>query len=174
MTDDDAFGTDPLDIIHELLETERSFYDIVHMLDPVTRNIVVESRMRNSASILGLLRIRMNVPPPTRMILNFPLNLDSSGNFLDGVPVVPTSAQIANAVEQNVHVTETQCSICQESVQSASRIRYCGHCFHHECISQWFLVNPRCPMCRHDVRDLHRNSVDVPNEDNRMHPDEES
>lgn len=170
--DDDSFhATDPLDLIHDILETDRSFYDIIRLLDSGSRNLVVAAHMRNMSALIGLLRIRMVAPPQaTRMIVNFPVN----GNFFDDVPVIPNTQQIIAAVEQNVPVTDTQCSICQESIQLATRIRHCRHCFHPQCIAQWFSMNPRCPMCRHDIRDLHPPGVEPPNEDSRMHPDEES
>jgi len=173
--DDDTFHTtDPLDIIPDILSADRSFYDIVRLLDPITRNLVVQSHMQNTSALIGLLRMRMVAPQTTRMILNFPLTMDTSGNFFDPVPVLPNTQQIVAAIEHNVPLTDTQCSICQEPVQLATRIRHCGHCFHPQCIAQWFSMNPRCPMCRYDIRDLHRYAVEHSNEDNRMHPDEES
>jgi hypothetical protein len=143
---------DILNVVHELLETDRSFYAIVRFLDGGTRNHIVAAHMRNNTSLISLLRQYMAMPAVTNMVLNIPIRADVSGNFLDPVPVVPTYEQIQAAVEQHVNIPDTACSICQESVACATRIRGCGHCFHSECISQWFTMNPRCPMCRYDIR----------------------
>lgn len=110
--------------------------------------------------------------------MNIPLNtlFDTSGNvmrsFFDPVQVAPTREQITDAVDDNVVVTETNCAICQDSVTSATRIRACEHCFHSNCIREWFTMNTRCPVCRHDIRDLHPTNRNNTN-DNRVHTDEE-
>jgi hypothetical protein len=57
-------------------------------------------------------------------------------------------------------------------VECATRIRHCGHCFHSGCIGEWFSMNPRCPVCRHDIR-LQVAPVPPPNEGDRLHSDEE-
>ncbi len=134
----------------------------------------------------------------TRMTLTFP-TMDISGNFFEPVPIVPTQTQINAAVDTHVGVTDTMCSICQEPVTCATRIRRCGHCFHGNCIQEWFSRNPRCPMCRYDIReeaaggagrrtivenlvdllnntsinDLRDLSGNVINDTHRVHPNEE-
>ena len=150
---------DVLDLIHEILENERAFYTIVRFLDGGTRNNLVAAHMRNTSVELALLRQYMTTSP--NVTINIPLQgVDTSGNFFDPVPIVPTPAQIDAAVERHVGVpSETTCSICQESVNCATRIRHCGHCFHEACIREWFTQNPRCPMCRHDIRDLQSSRV---------------
>jgi hypothetical protein len=164
---------DVLDLLHEILETDRAFYNIVRFLDSATRNHVIAANMRNTNAALGLLRTYMAIPAVTNVVMNIPL--DASSNFFDPVPVVPTPAQIDAAVERHVGVpSETTCSICQETVNCATRIRHCGHCFHEACIREWFSQNPRCPMCRHDIRNL-QPSRRVVNTDEglRVHADEE-
>lgn len=162
---------DVLDLLHEVLENERAFYSIVRFLDGGTRNNLVAAHMRNTGAELGLLRQFM--ASPATLTLNIPIGgVDTSGNFFDPVPVVPTSAQIAAAVDRHVNIPDTNCAICQEAVTCATRIRACGHCFHHQCIAQWFSMNTRCPVCRHDVRDLQRGGVNVNNaESSGLHSD---
>lgn len=153
---------DVLDLLHEILENERAFYSIVRFLDGGTRNNLVAAHMRNTSGELALLRQFMTAP--ATVTLNIPIGgMDTSGNFFDPVPVVPTPAQIVAAVDRHVNIPDTNCAICQEAVTCATRIRACGHCFHHHCISQWFSMNTRCPVCRHDVRDLQRGNVNVNN-----------
>ena len=165
---------DVLDVLHDVMETDRSFYSILRFLDAGTRNQLVAAHMRNSHTMLGIVRQYMTSSPS--VTISIPIHgVDASGNFFDPVPVVPSDAQINAAVDRHVGVpAETTCSICQESVSRATRIRHCQHCFHEACIREWFSQNPRCPMCRHDIRDLQpsRRVVNT-NEGLRVHADEE-
>jgi hypothetical protein len=44
------------------------------------------------------------------------------------------------------------CSICIQAMEPAeSKKLACGHCFHVECICEWAMQNPICPMCRGDL-----------------------
>lgn len=53
--------------------------------------------------------------------------------------------------------TDTQCSICQDTMLQGEQIRTlraCSHEFHHACIDNWLLRRSvLCPMCRHDIRE---------------------
>lgn len=165
-----------LDALRDILETEASFFRTTRFLDGRTRNHLVAAYLRNTNLMLNLLQT-YNAPPPqtTTMVMNIPINLnDLSGNFFDPVPVIPNRAQIQSAVETHIGVTNTVCSICQDSVTCATRIRHCGHCFHGSCIDQWFSMNPRCPVCRYDIRDgLSTTQHDSSNEDRSVHTDED-
>ena len=109
---------DVLDLLHDILENERTFYGIVRFLDGGTRNNIVAAHMRNTNVELALLRQYMT--SPATLTLNIPIGgMDSSGNFFDPVPVVPTPAQIDSAVDRHVNVQETNCAICQEAVPYA-------------------------------------------------------
>lgn len=169
-----------LEAIRDLTQTDRAFFSMLRFLDGSSRNHILAAHLRNTSHALSILRT-LSTAPPTRtesIVMNIPLNtiLDPSGNFMrnfmDPVPVVPTRAQIAAATETHVGVTETTCTICQEPVECATRIRACGHCFHGACINEWFTMNTRCPMCRHDIRDLRQSNTSTGN-DSRVHADEE-
>jgi len=168
-----------LDLIRELTQTDRAFFSMIRFLDGNTRNHLVAAHMRNTSQAYALLRLYLSQSTRTEsIVMNIPLNsiLDPSGNFmrnfLDPVPVVPTRDQIVAATENHVGVTEQTCAICQEGVTCATRIRACGHCFHSQCIHEWFSMNTRCPICRHDIRDLRRGNTTT-NNDNRVYSDEE-
>jgi hypothetical protein len=168
-----------LDLIRELTQTDRAFFSMIRFLDGNTRNHLVAAHMRNTSQAYALLRLYLSQSTQTEsIVMNIPLNsiLDPSGNFvrnfLDPVPVVPTRDQIVAATENHVGVTEQTCAICQEGVTCATRIRACGHCFHSQCIHEWFSMNTRCPICRHDIRDLRRGNTTT-NNDNRVYSDEE-
>ena len=173
---------DVLDILREIAQTERSFHSVIRFLDGNTRNHIVAAHERNTSQMLAIVRSFMTSQQQAvrteSVVMNIPLNsiLDPSGNFLrnflDPVPVVPTTSQIIAATENHVGVTETNCAICQEGVTCATRIRACGHCFHSGCIREWFTMNTRCPICRHDIRDLRPGNYTTDN-DNRLHSDEE-
>lgn len=146
-----------LDAVHDVMQTERTFYQTVRFLDGHTRNHIVAAQLRNTSVALDILR-RYIAQPPTRtttMVMNIPLAMDISGNnFFDPVPVVPSREQIAAGTENHIGVPAgTVCAICQDSVTCATRIRHCGHSFHSGCIDQWLQMNPRCPVCRHDIRE---------------------
>ena len=168
-----------LDLIRELTQTDRAFFSMIRFLDGNTRNHLVAAHMRNTSQAYALLRLYLSQSTRTEsIVMNIPLNsiLDPSGNFmrnfLDPVPVVPTRDQITAATENHIGVTDQTCAICQEAVTCATRIRACGHCFHSQCIHEWFSMNTRCPICRHDIRDLRRGNTTT-NNDNRVYSDEE-
>lgn len=168
-----------LDLIRELTQTDRAFFSMIRFLDGNTRNHLVAAHMRNTSQAYALLRLYLSQSTRTEsIVMNIPLNsiLDPSGNFmrnfLDPVPVVPTRDQITAATENHIGVTDQTCAICQEGVTCATRIRACGHCFHSQCIHEWFSMNTRCPICRHDIRDLRRGNTTT-NNDNRVYSDEE-
>ncbi len=165
---DDEAEYDVLSTVAEIMNNDQSFHQIVRFLDSGTRNTLMAAQMRNTHVALNLLRTYMNQERVPTMVMNIPLNAD----FLEAVNVAPSEAQLTAAVDRNVPVVDTNCSICQEEVASATRIRHCSHCFHEACIATWFRVNPRCPVCRHDVRDLNPVAAGRPN-DSRMHTDGE-
>lgn len=169
-----------LDAIRDLTQTDRAFFSTVRFLDTVSRNLIVSAHLRNTHYALSILRTLSTTPVgrTENIIMNIPLNslLDPSGtliqSFMEPVPVVPSRAQITAATESHVNVSETTCAICQESVDCATRIRRCGHCFHEACINEWFTMNTRCPVCRHDIRDLRQSSTST-NNDSRLYSNEE-
>jgi hypothetical protein len=164
---------DVLDVLAQIMESEERFYEIVRFLDGQHRTHVVAAHQRNINLALTLVREYMRTP--TSMTITLPLGgagMDVSGNFFDPVPVVPTPAQIRAATDLHVAVHDQNCAICQEPVECATRIRHCGHCFHSGCIGEWFSMNPRCPVCRHDIR-LQVAPVPPSNEGHRLHPNEE-
>lgn len=174
-----------LDLLHEMQMTQRAFFNTIRFFDGRERTRTINLFLQNVAGEIGLAREHMRREQTVaRMVVNLPLNMDLSGNFFDAVPVAPTEEQIVRGVESNVSPAEpTTCPICQENVTTATRIRACGHCFHDVCIRQWFSMNPRCPMCRHDIREppntfdrLLRALNEHPsnNEGRRVHPHEES
>jgi hypothetical protein len=170
-----AEDVDALRVINALTQTGRVFYSNIRYLDSATRNNVATMHERNMQLALNTIRSYMNPPAPPRqaprqMVFNIPLNLDAAAaSFFDPVPVYPSSTQIAAAVETRVPVTNMMCTICQESVSSATRIRHCGHCFHGNCIGSWFLMSARCPVCRYDIREFTQTARQNTSDDSSVH-----
>ena len=92
---------------------------------------------------------------------------NSYQNAFSDVIVRPTNNQILNATEDLIYSSDislinTSCPITQEpfdNSQNIMRIRECGHCFSREGVLEWFDTNVRCPICRHDIRDISNNEV---------------
>ena len=164
-----------LDVLREIFETERTFYGTVRFLEGQTRNHIVAAQLRNTGLALQILRTFMDRPAPAQSLV---MNIDLSGNvlrnFLDPVPVIASAQQIAGATEHGVQVQNEICSICRESMTTATRLRSCGHCFHAECIGEWLGMNTRCPVCRHDIREQRVRTPSPPARGRptySMHPD---
>lgn len=170
-----------LDAIRDITETDRAFFNVVRFLDGNTRNHIVAAHLRNTSIAYQLLRQRPAVARQENIVMNIPLAnlLDPSGsfmrNFMEPVPVMPTREQIRDGTEVvTTAPPDTQCSICQEDITGLhARLRQCNHRFHSLCIGQWFEVNPRCPVCRHDIRESLQPNARNNTNDNSVHSDEE-
>jgi hypothetical protein len=167
---------DILEVVHSITLTDRQFYSNIRYFDSATRNNVVLMHERNTREALGILRSYLDPPPPRtpprarHMVFTIPL--DVSGNFFDPVIVRPTPQQIERAVQVQPSAPNTTCVICQGEVRTVtmSRIRHCGHCFHDDCLAEWFTQNPRCPTCRYDIRQFTQSGLH-PNNDSGVHTD---
>lgn len=137
---------DILDVLASLLETDRTFYNSARFLN-YHREAITIAHQRNTAAILAILRNYMQDHTQTVMNITLP------ANWADPVSVVPTGAQIEAATSSVDGVEDTTCSICQESLTEGTQITACRHTFHTSCISEWFSLSPRCPMCRADIRE---------------------
>ena len=80
-------------------------------------------------------------------------------SFMNPIPVRPTQEQIDRGTRlfmTDASSTRDSCVICFDAItdgQAQRQVRTCGHSFHRECIDRHFQTSPRCPLCRHDVRD---------------------
>ena len=79
--------------------------------------------------------------------------------FSDPVLITPTPEQIdTGSVLQNILTpSDTPCSICQDVINQGDEVRrlnHCHHVFHRNCIDTWYQRNVRCPVCRHDIRNV--------------------
>ncbi len=82
-------------------------------------------------------------------------------NFTDPVVVAPTQEQITAALE-DISTSTASCAICQDAISSGGcLIRSCRHEFHRNCLTNWFGMSVRCPVCRHDIRESEGQSGDA-------------
>ena len=153
MSDESILG-----ILELMLQARNGFLnnDTIRALDFNTRGTLITRFMNNDIAMLEFLN-RMYIinsqrhASPTAFIT---LNMPAAGNgsFMEPVVVTPTSQQIDNALE-NMTEGEGTCAVCQDAISTGGcRIRHCTHGFHRVCITNWFTMSVRCPVCRYDVR----------------------
>ena len=145
-----------LDVLDQVLQTERTFYQSARILQTGRRETIIDTHQRNTAVLLGLIRSYMAVESPlysVRYNVTVPNTLPPGWN--DPVVVHATPEQILAATDTATPSDDSgNCAICQETLTSpATRIRHCGHSFHTTCISEWFTRSVHCPNCRHDIRE---------------------
>ena len=146
-------------LLRDIVENETHFARLAVDLPEAARNRVMANRHRQTMLMLDILRTVVTPPRPRQLIprANFTIDLTSDlmRTFHEPVPVIPTNAQIASAVELNAAPPLNElCAICQDGlVTPCTRLSRCGHHFHDACITQWFGTSVRCPVCRNDIRD---------------------
>ena len=87
------------------------------------------------------------------LTVTIPTGGAAARNFSDPVAVTASTNQI-NAGLETIQTASSPCAICQEPISSGgARIRACQHEYHRSCISNWFSMSVRCPVCRHDIRE---------------------
>jgi hypothetical protein len=71
----------------------------------------------------------------------------------------PDKAAKLQSKEKEVgeHQSAFFCCICYSSLNDKSmmvELPDCGHLFHHKCVMDWLIKNPKCPYCRKNVIDV--------------------
>lgn len=106
---------------------------------------------------IGSFRDTLGAPPNGQPPMGLPPDIWAA--FNSPVVVRPTEAVLAANTElilgSNIHLTQRNCSICQDVIvptEECRRLRPCQHVYHRTCIDQWFLRSVACPTCRHDIR----------------------
>jgi hypothetical protein len=123
--------------LNMFLSSERLY---IELLDRIHRS---QTRQNLVANIITWTAEAPQVPP----------------GFTSSVRVIASPEQIASSIE-SIPSSHSNCAICQDSITSgASRIRQCGHEYHESCLSSWFTMSVRCPVCRHDIREPNPNAT---------------
>lgn len=111
------------------------------------------TRYMNSESFILELVNRLYTNHLYSHVANAVLTLALPARFNDPVVVAPSQLQINAALENHDNV-DSPCAICQEPITTGgARIRQCQHSYHRACISNWFSMSVRCPVCRYDIRE---------------------
>ena len=90
----------------------------------------------------------------------YPHSAFFSNTFFDSVPMPPSQEEINAAIlttnYNNIRdPLNTSCPITLDSFDENTvvcLIKYCGHIFKPQSLSDWFRENNRCPICRYDIR----------------------
>ena len=170
-----------VDLLHEMMEARTEFLcnDALRSLNFPSRNTLVARFLNNESLVLELVnrihasRIYGDITQAL-LTVTLPGGAAVARNFSDPVAVTASTNQI-NAGLESIQVASSPCAICQEPISSGGvRIRVCRHEYHRSCISNWFSMSVRCPVCRHDIRetgpegqtstDVLRTSVPLPSQ----------
>ena len=69
--------------------------------------------------------------------------------------LMKVNCEISMTIDRKIIEEKKICSICFEETNFSSRFYLkCGHFFHNSCLSTWFKVNKKCPICRIELHDL--------------------
>uniref|UniRef100_A0A6C0J2Y7 RING-type domain-containing protein n=1 Tax=viral metagenome TaxID=1070528 RepID=A0A6C0J2Y7_9ZZZZ len=149
-----AYSRQILNMMRDILETDRFFYQAANGLSESARARVLLSSSRNTGMMMDLLHrvLTMNNQSVTTSVPLFTMSIPIPETFED-VPIVATPAQINHAIIAGTHV-ESVCAVCQETVGEGCSLRKCAHSFHTNCIRSWFSMSARCPVCRDDIREV--------------------
>lgn len=149
-----------IDLLHEMMEARTEFLcnQSIRALNFSSRNMLV-SRFLNTESLILELVNRIHSTQVYGDLTTALLTVTLPGgqlarNFSDPVPVAASTNQI-NAGLEPIQTASSPCAICQEAITSGGvRIRACQHEYHRSCISNWFSMSVRCPVCRYDIREV--------------------
>lgn len=151
-----------LELLEDMIEGRNDFFIRTIQLTPHQNRPQVLSRyMLNEVCILEFMnRIYQNNGTSITNTNTATVTFTLPSNFSEPVAVIPTTAQITTALE-NITTSTNNCAICQDAISSGGcKIRHCGHEFHRNCLTNWFGISVRCPVCRHDIR----NPLDASNQ----------
>jgi len=133
-------------------------------IESVFPNIHFSGDNNNSSPFANI--INNGVQLPQQQMLG---HMTTPFNFFNNVPVFPTPEEISNAtriisfdnIEEPIN---DQCPITMSPFNPSdivTQIVHCGHIFDVVHLNGWFRTNVRCPVCRHDIRDIAVSGVGV-------------
>ena len=109
--------------------------------------------------------INSNISPFNNIVREFqwtqPQEHTYPFNFMNNVPVFPTSEEISAATriirfDTVENPKNTRCPITLVPFNPSDtviQVVHCGHIFDIVYLNGWFRDNVRCPVCRHDIRE---------------------
>ena len=115
----------------------------------------------NEISFTEIVLNPIQVPQTTAPTPSPPSTTSSSSSIFEENPNARTQKYLRlygvqlKPIPSDLSSSEIECTICQETgITNANGgcIGECNHCFHNNCIKQWFLKNKdTCPNCRSQV-----------------------
>ena len=141
-----------LDLLEELVHGRNVFFDrTLRITGHESRGNVLSRFLLNEVCYIELInRIHQRSNTGNRSAV---VTFTIPNNFSDPVLVTPTQNQVSSSL-QEINSSSNNCAICQEVISSGGvKIRQCGHEFHRNCLTNWFALSVRCPVCRHDIRE---------------------
>ena len=157
MEDDFSMDHSMMTIIERLAESRTNFFNTstIRAIDFASRPLMMNRFLTNETSLLEAAYRTYSTNQYLRQaastLISFTMPL--STRFTDPVTVTPSAEQLQHAMV-NIPETNSSCSICQERIVSEGvRLRHCGHVHHRTCLTNWFAMSVRCPVCRHDIRE---------------------
>ena len=145
---------DLLEIMLTLARGRNEFFSNANLrlLNYPSRTGLLTRYMNNEAFVLELMN-RIYTNHIYSSTANAILNITLPARFNEPVVVAPSQVQINAALEPH-EASDSPCAICQDTITSGGvRIRHCQHSYHRSCISNWFSMSVRCPVCRYDIRE---------------------
>jgi hypothetical protein len=138
-------------VIRDHIESETTIFRTAVALAEPQRSRILANHSRMTQDILVIMRSLVAPPQPAqRFVVNIPFDVNAPE--FDPVHVTPSAAQLLEACEHDVNIEDGICAVCQDTLTSGTRLRNCLHSFHRNCITNWFGMSVRCPVCRDDVR----------------------
>jgi len=149
-----------VDLLHEMMEARTEFLtnDTIRAINYPARTTLIARFLNTEQLVLELVN-RIHSTQIYGDLTNALLTVTLPGgqlvrNFSDPVPVTPSTNQI-NAGLEPIEAASSPCAICQDPITSGGvQIRACRHEYHRSCISNWFSMSVRCPVCRYDIREV--------------------
>lgn len=148
-----------IDLLHEMMEARTEFLtnDTIRAINYPARTTLIGRFLNTEQLVLELVN-RIHSTQIYGDLTTALLTVTLPGgqlarNFSDPVPVTPSTNQI-NAGLESIETASSPCAVCQDPITSGGvRIRACRHEYHRSCISNWFSMSVRCPVCRYDIRE---------------------
>lgn len=121
----------------------------------------IRSQTLNRSSMPNVFQELMNIfPNNAREFTDVPIPVDTETIERVTETLVFNSDSSDNSIPDNCPIDLS----AFETNDEIMKITQCGHCFRKSNLLRWFESNPRCPICRLDVRENRENRANTAND----------